>query len=407
MSKRARKNSIRTKILLTSLFTTIITLIFVKVVFFMFSSDVDISFKNLNAELSGNLQSTNLLTKNKGLNGELYDKIEELANQIIKEQSLQTKELDKQRRYLEKKINSLKELPARSSQSLREKLTYQFEYDSSKKFPAYIWQIFTETSIGNKKTNEVKNEDTLNLLWGDKNPGFVDEVFDNNEVIKAMIKYHYSNIPEILEAFESLPSEILKVDFFKFLLLLARGGTYVDSDTIPLIPIPNWIPESINTKDVGLLIGIEHDSSPANWEQTFARRLQFGTWIIQAKPGHPVIKEMVARITEFTLKRKSEDNLLVNVRNDVNVMNWTGAGIWTDILFSYFNDYLKSGLSTKVSWKEFHLLENPKLLSDVLVFPAFSFNAPKEITNQDPNKSYYFCHHEKKKSWKNIPKVEN
>lgn len=193
-----------------------------------------------------------------------------------------------------------------------------------------------------------------------------------------MLRHHYSLIPEIIEAYMALPSDISRVDFFKYLILLARGGVYSDSDTKPLCPIPNRIPEDINRKSVGLVIGIEHDSNSIGWETTGARKLQFGTWIIQCKPGHPVIREIVARIVDITPQRKRDDELSINYRNDFNVMNWTRADLWTDIIFLYFNNYLKSGIDRKITQKKFNKLTEPKLLSDVLVFPLFSFNAPEK-----------------------------
>lgn len=38
-----------------------------------------------------------------------------------------------------------------------------------------------------------------------------------------------------------MPKSILKADFFRYLILFARGGVYTDIDTVSLKPIDEWI----------------------------------------------------------------------------------------------------------------------------------------------------------------------
>lgn len=206
-----------------------------------------------------------------------------------------------------------------------------------------------------------------------------------------------------------MPTSILKIDFFKYLILLARGGVWADVDTDLLQPVPNWIPENVSPKEIGLIIGIEHDSKTPDWRSSYLRRLQFGNWVVQAKPGHPVIREMVARVTETTLEKKYADELNMNLRNDLTIMGWTGTGAWTDVIFTYFNDYVQSGVLDKITWKHFHNLKVPKLVGDILVFPEVSFNAPQADSDTDSkqltNSALHFATHTKMKSWKNQQKL--
>lgn len=356
------------------------------------ATDLQKLLQNLPNEIT---QSINSANSKQNSDNEIILKFEKLTEEIKKKQDLQVKQFEKQRRVLEKKIKDLKQLP--NDATLREKLSYSFEYDSTRKFPAFIWQTWV---------NDAKPEELLanKADWEDKNPGFVHEVL-SDDVAEALIRHYYASIPEVLEAYNALPTKILKIDFFKYLILLARGGVYADMDTVPLQPIPNWIPETIDPTKVGLIIGIEHDAQNKNWKSDFVRRLQFGTWVIQAKAGHPIIREIVAEITEITLERKADNNLNMNFRNDLTIMGWTGSGVWTDVIFTYFNDYMRSGVPSKTTWKDFHNLKVPKLLSDILVFPEFSFKAPNEILNDDPNSSLYFTTHDSLKFWKTIQNV--
>ncbi|CCH59826.1 hypothetical protein TBLA_0B10090 [Henningerozyma blattae CBS 6284] len=367
------------------------------------STDLQTLLQNLPKEVS---QSINNAASKQNSDTDIIAKFDALAKEIRLNQEEQIKQLDKQRRIFEKKLQELKQAP--TGATLREKLATIFEYDSSAKFPAFIWQLTKNLPQQDQEDNDNNNNNQLPeefRVWDDKNPGFVHEVLDDNIMI-AFVRHFYANVPEVIEAFETLPSTILKIDFFKYLILLARGGVYADKDTIPLQPIPNWIPESVRPSDIGLIIGVEHDASSKDWKNMYVRRLQFSTWVIQAKPGHPVIREVVSRITEATLQRKKDNDLNVNVRNDLNIMSWTGSGIWTDVIFSYFNNPIQSSINRKVTWKEFRAISSAKQLSDILVFPSFSFNAPEQMSDEDTNKALYFTIHKAEKSWKVLPKVE-
>ncbi|KZV10341.1 HOC1 [Saccharomyces cerevisiae] len=357
------------------------------------ATDLQKILQNLPKEISQSINSANNIQSS---DSDLVQHFESLAQEIRHQQEVQAKQFDKQRKILEKKIQDLKQTPPEAT--LRERIAMTFPYDSHVKFPAFIWQTWSNDE-GPERVQDIKG------MWESKNPGFAHEVL-NHDVINALVHHYFYSIPEILETYEALPSIILKIDFFKYLILLVHGGVYADIDTFPVQPIPNWIPEELSPSDIGLIVGVEEDAQRADWRTKYIRRLQFGTWIIQAKPGHPVLREIISRIIETTLQRKRDDQLNVNLRNDLNIMSWTGSGLWTDTIFTYFNDFMRSGVREKVTWKLFHNLNQPKLLSDVLVFPKFSFNCPNQIDNDDPHKKFYFITHLASQFWKNTPKVE-
>ncbi|CDR40203.1 CYFA0S04e05820g1_1 [Cyberlindnera fabianii] len=317
-------------------------------------------------EVLKQIPNENLLSMNTRKDEEIADKLESIAERLLKQQDERIAQLEEDRKHLEKKIQELRRPPADST--LREKLAFLFPYDQSRKFPAYIWQSWKYGLNDERFGEKFKEGETQ---WALKNPGFVHELF-NDDTSHAIVHYLYVSIPEIVEAYESLPSIILKMDFFRYLILLARGGIYADVDTLPLQPVPNWIPENVSPNEVGMIIGIESDPDTPDWRKTYARRLQFCQWTIQAKPGHPILREIVSKITEKTLEKKKTGDL--EVKNNLDILEWTGAGIWTDVVFTYFNDYVQSGIFSKITWKDFTKLEVPKLVSDILVLPITSFS---------------------------------
>ncbi|SJM82549.1 probable Putative glycosyltransferase HOC1 [Zygosaccharomyces bailii] len=359
------------------------------------AADLHKLLQNLPKEIS---QSINSAASHQKSDSDLIQQFENLANDLRRQQEDQAREFDRHRQELEKKLQELKLLPAQAT--LREKLSYNFRYDERKRFPAFIWQTGGVSGI-----EQLSSLEEMEKNWRDKNPGFVHEVI-TDEMMNALVRHYFASVPDVVSAYNALPSKVLKLDFFKYLILLARGGVYADMDTDPLQPVPNWIPENLDPGNIGLIVGVEHDADSPDWRSRYVRRLQFGTWVIQAKPGHPVVREVVAKVTETTLQRQREGSLNINLRNDLNIMGWTGSGVWTDVIFAYLNDYLRSGNTEKITWTWFHDMKQPRQVADLLVFPAFSFSAPAEIKNDDDRKALFLTHHEAKKSWKSVPKVE-
>lgn len=189
-----------------------------------------------------------------------------------------------------------------------------------------------------------------------------------------LISYLYGAIPDVVEAYQALPLNILKADFFRYLILLARGGVYADIDTTALKPAMEWLPGGFKASTVGLVVGIEADPDRSDWSDWYSRRIQFCQWTIQSKPGHPVLREAVANITVNTLKLKKAGKLSIDQKN---VIEFSGPAVWTDMIFEFFNNpkyYNRSHQSQDISWKTFTGMKKPKQLGDVVVLPITSFS---------------------------------
>lgn len=319
-------------------------------------------------------------------------------------------ELETENRVLEKEIQRLRTPPQGSS--LREKLAYTFPYETYKKFPAFIWQTWKD-EITDETPESIRQPIRT---WTEKNPSFVHEVL-TDDAAAMFVQHLYAQIPEVVEAYKAMPKNILRADFFRYLVLLARGGVYSDVDTEDLKPIPNWIPDEVSPSTVGLIVGIEADPDRPDWKEWYARRIQLCQWTIQAKPGHPVLRDIVARIVEKTLAKQRGGTLeLPGDKSDGSeIMDWTGPGVWTDAVFDYFNDRKKSGLKSQVGIKDFFNLKAPKHVSDVLVLPVTSFSpGVDQFGAKDTDDPLAFVKHLFSGSWKpedermnqNQPQVE-
>ncbi|PBP16393.1 glycosyltransferase sugar-binding region containing DXD domain-containing protein [Diplocarpon rosae] len=258
-----------------------------------------------------------------------------------------------------------------SRATLAEKLAYQFPYDVESKFPAYIWQTWKWTPSSGEFGENLRPAEAS---WTEKHPGFVHEVI-TDQVAVHLLRHLYAAVPEVLQAYTALPMPVLKADFFRYLILLARGGIYSDIDTEALKSASEWLPDSVPRDAVGLVVGIEADPDREDWAQWYSRRIQFCQWTIQSKPGHPVLRNIVANITEETIKKQKLGAL--KELHDDKVIEYTGPGVWTDILFDFFNDkkyYDMSASRENITWKEFAGITAPKRVGDVVVLPITSFS---------------------------------
>jgi alpha 1,6-mannosyltransferase len=278
-----------------------------------------------------------------------------------------------------------------SKLSLEENLAYQFPYDLETKFPAFIWQTWKYTPASPEFGDLFRQAEAS---WTEKHPGFVHEVITDLVALHLM-RYLYASVPEVLEAYEAMPLPILKADFFRYLILLARGGIYSDIDTHALKSAIDWIPGGVPHESVGLVLGIEADPDREDWEDWYSRRIQFCQWTIQAKAGHPVLREIVTHITRETLARKKTGTLTIS---DDKVVEFTGPAVWTDIIFDYFNDpkyFDMKGSTNNITWKDFTGMTAPKKVGDVVILPITSFSpGVQNMGSQDYDHPMAFVKHE-------------
>lgn len=255
-----------------------------------------------------------------------------------------------------------------SKMSLYDKLAYQYPYDVETKFPAYIWQTWKWTPA-NREFNFREQE----ASWTKLHPGFVHEVI-TDQVALHLLHVLYAAVPEVLEAYEAMPQPVLKADFFRYLILLARGGIYSDIDTSAIKSALEWLPTHVPKESIGLVVGIEADPDRPDWKDWYSRRIQFCQWTIQSKPGHPVLRDIVTRITKEALKRKAEG---LFISKEKSVVEFTGPAVWTDTVFDYFNDerYFDMAQSKgNISYMNFTGITAPKKVGDVVVLPITSFS---------------------------------
>lgn len=388
-----------------------------------------------------------------------------------------------------------------SIHSLRDQLALTFPYDPESPIPHQIWQTWRNGPQDKDFPSKFRSFQKKWTSMADST-GYQYSLITDDSIL-PLLQNLYGEVPLVIEAYQLLPTMILKADFFRYLILFARGGIYSDMDTIPLKPFNKWtssqesisnnplyntLPTLLPYKNInrdkavlpknepGLVIGIEADPDREDWKEWYARRIQFCQWTIQSKPGHPVLRELILNITATTLKSvqgspyANDDNPIFDLKHlrdyDINyrysasrnssnydytqkknyknvdgtdIMNWTGPGIFTDIIFEYLSNTIRTNndialLNTdlqqplhdeiineqsksikrfyteiseqlltyaRIPWEFFAFLQNPAIVDDVMILPITSFSpGVEQMEAKGTNDKMAFVEHLFSGSWK-------
>ncbi|GAV28863.1 hypothetical protein PMKS-002341 [Pichia membranifaciens] len=234
-------------------------------------------------------------------------------------------------------------------------------------------------------------------------------------MIDEWIFQEFANVPAVIEAWKLMPKFILKADFFRYLVIFARGGVYSDMDTLCLKPI-----------------------GEPDWEEWYARRIQFVQWTVVGKRGHPFLRELIARVVEETLRKQKQGMLKRVEGKDTggDVMQWTGPGMFTDTFFDYINNVYTDGSygdgfgigskywtdgeryslkkqelnsdglplhsnDMEINWLNFTGLEKPTVYDDIMILPITSFSpGVGQMGSKSPKHELAFVLHMFEGSWK-------
>lgn len=268
---------------------------------------------------------------------------------------------------------------------LRSNLSRHFPYNASTPIPKLIWQTWklrlSDSKFPKKVSNRIQS-------WINNNPNYTHTLFSDADM-KTFVENEFANIPQVVDAFNLMPKPVLKADFFRYLIIFVKGGVYTDIDTINLKPIDSWVSLKSTVYDQpnnpGLVVGLEADIPKISWVKNFARCLQFVQWTLQGKPGHPILLELIAHITEITINRAKNNQLLTVLGKSASddVMNWTGPGIWSDEILKYLNKLFQNqAYLINENWDEFNEYFNqnslggfsqPIIIHDVALLPLTSF----------------------------------
>ena len=238
---------------------------------------------------------------------------------------------------------------------------------SPSSFPLKIWQT-AKVSLPELSADIQSSI----LTWTAKNP------FHRHEILtfprtttyarQTLVSHKDSSL---LADFLALQDPILRADLIRYILLYSEGGVYADTDTHCLRPIEDWIPAHLR-ENVSLVLGIEGDSGSAdNLIDGFSYPVQFASWTIFAKPGHPILNKIIdrVRIQLHTLAARQNTTLGGIVASYMDVIDTTGPGVFSGSIY----EGLSEAAGELVDSRNLTGLTAPKLFGDVLILPITAF----------------------------------
>lgn len=235
------------------------------------------------------------------------------------------------------------------------------------KIPRIVHQTF-------KSWDEVQFKDRLNMAgWRAMNPTWEFRYYDN----VACDIFVETNFPQYLEAYKTMPRNIEKVDFFRYLVVLHNGGIYADTDVECRQPLDTWI-----DSEATFIAGIEHEFASVGQasRRQYARKRQLLQWTFASEPYSLVLSNVASNVN-----RLSQNKTLHEMKEVYATYERTGPGMWTDAIYETIND----------------LIEKKQSFDGIRILPRVSLGSfPNNADGVNAYTSDTFLLHHFRGSWK-------
>ena len=259
-------------------------------------------------------------------------------------------------------------------------------------FPRKIWQTAKNGPAGLDDTDR-----TALRTWSKLNQKWRYEAITQYGA-ESYVRERFVHRPDLVEAFTDLQDPILRADFVRYLVLLGDGGVYSDLDTRALKPIDDWVPAE-HRHAANVVVGVEYDRLEGMRWADWTLDLQFATWAILAKPGHPLLQLTVQKVIDGLHRLAIKQGTTVaGVRPSFQeVLDTTGPALFTTAVF----ERLSEATATNFTWMNVTDLKAPRLVDDILILPITAFGCGQQHSNSgSPEDDVALVQHLFKGSWK-------
>lgn len=210
----------------------------------------------------------------------------------------------------------------------------------------------------------LEDETKYNIaLWNSMNPNWRHEVLTDDGSDEYIRDRFAQSRPDIVEVYTALKDNILRADFFRYLVLLGDGGVYSDMDTEALKPIDSWIPQAYKNA-TNVVVGIEYDTMGGGRGQALLD-LQLVNWTIMSAAGHGLMELVVKNVIDsLTALAQKQGVPLAHVKANFNdVLACTGPVQLTRSTWQY----LSQVTGEEFTWRRVSGITEPVLVHDVLI----------------------------------------
>lgn len=235
-------------------------------------------------------------------------------------------------------------------------------------FPKKIWQSW--------KVDPTRFEDRDSeraRTWTVKNPTYRYEVLTDDNAMSWVEEYYGANgldRPDIVSTFKALENiRIIQSDLLRYLIMYAVGGVYTDIDVEALRSVDHFIPKRVDEHDIDMLIGVETDEPRLKDHPILGSKSQsFCQWTFMCKPRVPVMMKLIEHILNWLNELAKKQNVPISgVKLDFDeVLSGTGPSAFTTAILEFMSEVTRK----KVTWNDFHNLEESTVVGRILVLPA-------------------------------------
>lgn len=141
--------------------------------------------------------------------------------------------------------------------------------------------------------------------------------FYTDEDIRKIIR---DRAPRWLPAFDSMTLPVLRIDFFRYVIVYLDGGLYADLDMIA------YKPSDALLSGASCVLSVEHELTRSRQRAlNFAEPFQLANCIFAAVPRHPFLSELIEEIVR---------NVAKPVMRDADVLERSGPYLVTRMAFT-------------------------------------------------------------------------
>lgn len=173
-----------------------------------------------------------------------------------------------------------------------------------------------------------------------------------------------SSVPNLIDLYDSYPSDVHRADLLRYLILWYYGGYYADMDVFPARPIkscPSLAPlfhsvpsdsddstERHAHPNISLVLGIEIDEPYASpklmrawhWSRSYGF-IQYTMYAPQR--FSPLLRRAIVRVLAHTKRHNDESSFIRGPRyEEKTTLEVTGPGVFTDAILDVLSETLPS-----------------------------------------------------------------
>jgi inositol phosphorylceramide mannosyltransferase catalytic subunit len=223
--------------------------------------------------------------------------------------------------YYIKKVNCLPETLFPLKKKNLEFPVYKYGY--------HIPKVFHRTHLNQDLINNFNDVEQKIMT---ENSNFQIINYTEEDVIE-FIKEYYND--RILKAYNSIKSNFgaAKADFFRYLVIYAKGGVYIDIKSGPVKNIDRLLKEAKNN----ILVSYEKESMNSFWYFNFPKG-EMLQWAVMAPKGHPVVRELIEQCLSNIENDYSDKKNYIGGRS---VIFMTGPMMFTNVIKNSKHEKIK------------------------------------------------------------------